>query len=181
MKKLAFEGIRSNKLLLSDNIVTDSLIGDATLKSIEDFGLLKKEESGFSVSGVSYGFIHLSFMEYLSATYILESFIKGDNEAREIANYLASQRYNSKYFMILKFLSGAISNYYMESLGTENEEGASSVLLSFCEIIVCNLTGLIVIGSARKAGLYVKLMGQLDVKALQFLRENMTSTIEEPK
>ena len=158
-----------------------------SLLDVYKYGLLKKELLKSANSDAEnidkqdkeleeqlFTFIHLTFQEYLTSyklKELLKTAIKDNNQEAiyEACKFLADNRDNPKYLVVLKFMSGLIS-----------KEGNADLTQAFWESMTCNIEGVIDLGEDRKIDLFMNLLGQVSKDKLKDIAniEKITAFID---
>ncbi len=196
---LTFPGASNNRNDIQDNTIQSAINRCAkksgwsqekkpTISDIYSYGILKTELNpntetiimhDTELNGQLFSFIHLTFQEYLAANEIITSLLSYQNgqgrlpeynsEIGNICQFLAENRDNPRYFMLLKFMSGIVSR-----------SGNNDSIQAFWESMTCNLNGVLDLGNDKKVELLMHLLGQIDKKHYQQLTKQIPnySTIE---
>jgi len=116
------------------------------------------EHSETDLQAQSYTFIHLSFQEFLTASYFVKNLLKNNNEEeqRDIANFIARHRNEPRYLMILKFMAGLLS--------ANSSIQAQKAIQIFWDAIMCNPDGILELGVEAKVTLLMHLLNQTKKK-----------------
>jgi len=173
LRDIAYTEFKQGRINIDGSVIDDissQLISEpGAIKKVYNFGLLRTEKpvkqddeesaddeaDNSDLINTHHAFIHLSFQEYLTSYQLKESLKtaiedKAQDKIYEDCEFLANNRDNPQYLVVLKFMSGLIS-----------KEGNADLTQAFWESMTCNIEGVIDLGEDRKVELFMNLLGQV--------------------
>lgn len=156
LQHIAYEAFKSDKEVFSGHFIDEFTYSTKSIniREIYNFGLLKIEPNNkvYSLLDQRYLFINPYLQQYLVARRILD-LLSSNNEqtSREAAEFIAHHRNEPKYLVILKYMAGLI------------QTKDSLVAIKFWESILCNVNGLLELGTEGKAALLMHLLGYIRI------------------
>lgn len=153
LQQVAYEGYKANRLALSGHFIDQYTYSkqSISLREIYNFGLLRTEANtkGRALLDKTYLFIHPNLQQFLIAQLLINRLASKSNEiSSNTAEFIAQHRNEPKYLMTLQFMVGLVQTQ------------SSLVAIKFWEAIVCNVNGLLELGTEYKATLLMNLLRQ---------------------
>ena len=160
--------------LVKEQKITSQGLDKVGIRKIINYGLMKPEGGAIdkaakesSLQEKSYSFIHLTFQEYLAGQYLFERMKGGNAEERaKVAQYIAEQRTEPRFLMMLKFMAGIVTSEGQDIDETESPNAkaeAQKLVNIFWDAVTCNVDGVLELGSETKIGLLMHLLSQAKV------------------
>ncbi|RZI47005.1 NACHT domain-containing protein [Rickettsiales endosymbiont of Peranema trichophorum] len=166
LERMSYESFRNDLLVISgrdiERLVEQEKRSYKLMRDMYQYGLLRTDNVGmvqYSVEQLyskQYEFVHLSFQEWLVADYLKCKLLQEGQGMTEAIQFISEHRNEPRYLMVLKFLSGLVSN--------EQGEKSNLLVTRFWDSIVCNVEGVLEFDIVGKVKLLMHTLGQAKVQ-----------------